>query len=423
MTANIPAPNTKKAFIWNMFGSGLNAFATMLLTIIAARFVDKDACGILSFAFGVAFIMQPFASLEARAYQSTDIQEKYTYHQYIGLRFLSSAAMILITGGYALVMQFPANTASIVFAVCMFKLFDAVSDVFQGMFQQHEHLEYGGKALFLRILVVCIGYTTALAITKDTVIAAWMMPACSLLVVLLYDIPMASRFEKLGMDLNFKVLRQLFLAVLPLFLSSFMNMYIMNATRLSLFSYWTQLQDYWTPFITIAAVVNLFSIFAFRPMLTKMADRWNNNDLKSFSKIVGKLLLWDVGIAFVCVLGAASLGIPVLEALYGFPLREYFFVMMIVMVAGGFNAIATLLCYLFTIMRHQLHLLIGDGITFLLTLIFTPILVRYYKLDGAAFAYLMSMTVRAALLSIISFIIYKNQKKRIAAEANSTTIA
>lgn len=416
MKAKIPAPNTKKAFIWNMLGSGLNAFATMLLTIIAARFVDKDACGILSFAFGVAFIMQPFASLEARAYQSTDINEKFSYHQYVGLRFITSVAMILITGGYVLVMQFPANTASIVFAVCMFKLFDAVSDVFQGMFQQHEHLEYGGRALFLRILVVCIGYTTALALTKDTVIAAWMMPACSLLVVLFYDIPMASRFEKLGLDLNLKVLRQLFLAVLPLFLSSFMNMYIMNATRLSLYSYWTQLQDFWTPFITIAAVVNLFSIFAFRPMLTKMADRWNNNDLKSFSKIVGRLLLWDVGIGVVCFIGAALLGIPVLEALYGFPLGEYFFVMMIVMVAGAFNAIATLLCYLFTIMHHQLHLLIGDGITFLLTLIITPILIKYFKLNGAAFAFLTSMVVRATALGIISFIIYSKQKKQIAAK-------
>lgn len=417
MKAKIPAPNTKKAFFWNMLGSGLNAFATMLLTIIAARFVDEDACGILGFAFGVAFIMQPFASLEARAYQSTDINEKYSYHQYIGLRFITSTGMILITAGYVLAMQFPANKASIVFAVCMFKLVDAVSDVFQGMFQQHDHLEYAGRALFLRILAVCIGYTTALFFTRDPVIAAWMMPACSILVVLFYDVPMASRFQKFGIDLNLRVLSRLFLAVVPLFLSSFMNMYIINATKLGIDSYWPKLQNYWTPIITVAAVINLFSIFAFRPMLTKMADRWNNKDLKSFKGIVVKLLLWDIGIAILCIIGVAILGIPVLQLLYKMDLSSYFLALMIVMVAGGFNAIATLFCYLFTVMRHQLHLLIGDGITFLLTLIFTPILVHSFKLNGAAFAYFMSMTVRATALGIICFIIYAKQKKKLASQA------
>lgn len=168
-----------------------------------------------------------------------------------------------------------------------------------------------------------------------------------------------------------------------------------------------QMQGYWTPLYMPAAIINLFSIFAFRPMLTTLRAKWNAKERNAFRRIVFVLIGWVIAVTLGVLAGAWFLGIPVLQLLYGLPLAPYRNVLMIVLLGGGLNALATVLYYVITIMRRQYFLLLGDGVTFAATLLITPLFVRAQGLAGAGLAYLCSMAVRAFCLAWIAAFGYR----------------
>lgn len=406
------AKTMKRAFIWNIIGSGLNAAATMILTIAATRMAGVEAGGVLGLAFGLCQVFAEIASYEVRPFQSTDLEERFRFQEYYGLRLITCLVMTVICAGYVFGFQYTGEKASVVFAVCMFKMLDSFSDLFQGLFQQKNHLEYAGQALSLRIAVAGGAYILVLGLTKSPLLAAWAMPLSSIPCIALFDMRLAKRFaDRVAPVFHWDACKKILVECFPLFASAFMNMYILNASKIQVDRVAPHLQGYWTPIYMPAAVINLFSIFAFRPMLTMLRAQWSDGENRAFLKSVGILVGWVVLVTLLALGGGYLLGIPVLQLLYGLDLGAYRGVLMLVLVGGGFNAMATVLYYVITVMRRQYFLILGEGITFLSTLLLTPILVEHRGLQGAALAYLACMVIRTLCFALISGYGYRSRDK------------
>ena len=402
----------KRAFIWNIIGSGLNAAATMILTIAATRMAGVEAGGVLGLAFGLCQVFCEIASYEVRPYQSTDLEERFRFSEYYGLRLITCIVMTVLCAGYVFGFRYTGEKASVIFAVCMFKMLDAFSDLFQGLFQQKNHLEYAGQALSLRICAAGGAYILVLGITKSPLLAAWAMPLSSIPCIALFDMRIAKGFtDRVAPVFRWDACKRILVECFPLFASAFMNMYILNASKIQVDRVIPQLQGYWNPIYMPAAVINLFSIFAFRPMLTMLRAQWSDGQNRAFLKSVGMLLAWVVLVTFLALGGGFLLGIPVLQLLYGLDLEAYRGVLMLVLVGGGFNALSTVLYYVITVMRRQYFLIIGEGITFLVTMLLTPVLVERSGLQGAALAYLGCMMIRTLCFTLISGYGYRNRDK------------
>lgn len=406
------AKTMKRAFIWNIIGSGLNAAATMILTIAATRMAGVEAGGVLGLAFGLCQVFAEIASYEVRPFQSTDLEERFRFQEYYGLRLITCLVMTVICAGYVFGFQYTGEKASVVFAVCMFKMLDSFSDLFQGLFQQKNHLEYAGQALSLRIAVAGGAYILVLGLTKSPLLAAWAMPLSSIPCIALFDMRLAKKFaDRVAPVFHWDACKKILVECFPLFASAFMNMYILNASKIQVDRVAPHLQGYWTPIYMPAAVINLFSIFAFRPMLTMLRAQWSDGENRAFLKSVGILVGWVVLVTLLALGGGYLLGIPVLQLLYGLDLGAYRGVLMLVLIGGGFNAMATVLYYVITVMRRQYFLILGEGITFLSTLLLTPILVEHRGLQGAALAYLACMVIRTLCFALISGYGYRSRDK------------
>ena len=112
--------------------------------------------------------------------------------------------------------------------------------------------------------------------------------------------------------------------------------------------------------------------------------------------------------------GAYILGIPVLSLLYGKDLSNLKWVMMVIILAGGFNAIGTIIYYTLTIMRKQTWLLGGYVVTAIAAYFAAPWLVQRYKLMGAAAAFALVMALRTLIFSVMFLICFReaeNAKK------------
>lgn len=412
MAERIETGTTKRGFFWHITGVTINAAATVVLTIAATRIANVDVGGILGLALGLCQIFSIFATYEVRPYQSTDLGEKYQFSEYFGLRILTCIAMTVICSIYVFGFRYSGDKASVIFAVCIFKMLDSFSDVFLGEFQQKQHLEYSGQGLAMRVFASALGYIIVLWVTHHAVWAAWTMPAVSLLCILIFDFRVIKKFEtNVRPSISFSRCRGIMKECFPLFFSGFMNMYILNATKIKVDSIMPQLQGYWNPIYMPAFVINLFSIFAFTPMLTTLQTYWNNRNEHKFLCIVRNMCLWIFIVTLGALVGAWFLGIPVLELLYGLELKEYKLTLILVLIGGGFNALATVLYYIITVMRRQYYLFLGDGITFVVTVCITAFCMLRWGLNGAALAYIISMLVRVASFFVIAIYGYTTRKK------------
>ena len=111
------AVSEQKNIIWNMIGSFLYAFASMVLSIAVVQLAGEDAGGVFTFAFttfGQHMFMAAYFGI--RPFQITDTGEKYTFGDYLGLRLITCGLAILVGFGYVLVSGYTFEKAAVVFS-------------------------------------------------------------------------------------------------------------------------------------------------------------------------------------------------------------------------------------------------------------------------------------------------------------------
>lgn len=401
----------RAAFLWNILGSGMNAFSTMLLTVVTSRLAGVEDAGVLSLAIGLCYIFFSLATFEVRTYQATDIQQRFSFGEYLGVRILTCGAAAVVCAVYVALCRYDAQKLGIVLAICLFKILESFSDVYQGMFQQREHMERAGQSLFFKVALGCAGYIAVLAATKQTVLAAWVMPAASLAGIAAFDVRVAKTLETRRKPLfSRSSTRALLLECWPLAASLFINMYLQNAAKLQIDRFAPQLQGYWMALFMPAAIINLLGLFAFMPLLTMLRRLWTEGTAAQFVRRCLLICAWLLGMTVLVVAGGSWLGIPVLGWLYAVDLSGYRAVLLVVLVGGGFNSLATFLWNMLIIMRHQKAVLLGDVFSFAFALLAVPVMVNRFGLMGAALSYWFNVLLRSLLFALFALRSVKEKK-------------
>ena len=117
--------------------------------------------------------------------------------------------------------------------------------------------------------------------------------------------------------------------------------------------------------------------------------------------MTGVLTVLVVGITVVTLAAGAWLGIPVLSWLYDLELAPYRGVMLVLIGAGGFNAVSILFYYALMVMRKQKQIFTGYTISFIVSIIAPVCLVKYVGIMGAAAAYMLVMLVLTMLFGVM----------------------
>lgn len=401
----------KQKVFWNMMGSLCNALSSMILAIIVNRVIGGNAGGIFAFAFSNAQLMYTIGGFEIRPLQSTDVDEKFSFTNYFSLRIITCVLMMIITTIYIFVSGFGMEKAMTIWIVCLYKMVEAVADVFAGMFQQHDRIDLSGKTSTFRPTLSTICFGIVLVLSKNLVLAAASMIIASSMLFVFYDLHLKKKFFDVNIDFSVDNIKQLIVEAIPLFLAAFINMYMNNAPKYAINSFFSdKVQNYYNIIFMPAFVINLFSLFAFRPLLTDLARYWNESDLKPFKKIVRNILLWIGFMTVGCMIGAYLLGTQILGLLYGTSIMHLRLELVFVMITGGISATATFMYYVITVMRKQRLLLTGYGLGFICALVAPRLIVPAYELMGAVASCGLSMLILAS--TFITIVIYQIRIKK-----------
>lgn len=170
-------------------------------------------------------------------------------------------------------------------------------------------------------------------------------------------------------------------------------MYLNNAPRYAVESNVPLLQGEYGILFMPALAINILAMFIFRPLLTRMATHWTENDHAGFLRLMLRGLQSAVGAFILTFIATLVAGIPILEVFSGLDLAEFKGALLVLVAGGAFNAVSIILYYALTTMRLQRVVLIGYAIVAVMALVLSQVLVSHLGIMGAALAYASTMLV------------------------------
>ncbi|MFQ6174618.1 lipopolysaccharide biosynthesis protein [Streptococcus anginosus] len=397
-------PSAKEIYFWNLLGNLAASGVSVLYLLIVTRLTSAKVADQFSLANSIGTLWIVIGLFQVRNYQGTDVNQKHSFIGYFQTRLITILAMLVTLYPYLYIVgegRYSFETILLTFLMILYRMWDAVSDLFQGLFQQRERMDIAGKTMFYRYSTSVVVLFLIILLSKSVIVGLFSLVIWNGLVIIFYETSFLKYFETIQWKELFssnykKDIKDIFLACWPLFVNGFILLYILNEPKIIIEKGLNQgvLQTGMQRDFNILFMPVFFMsliILMVRPLITQMAILWNREKYAEFSLIVKKLLLYLFigGIAVTIV--AYFIGTPILSLVFGVALSQYTLPFAILIFAGVLYALAIVFENILTIVRKQ-HLLVGLYIVLLvITKLVTEPFIYQKGMLGATISFFIVM--------------------------------
>ena len=405
----------KSAYAWNTASGLMFAMQSAVMLIVITRTNGLEDAGVFSIAYAIASLMSFIGEYGVKKYQVSDINEKVSFTDYHSHRVITCLVMfvtfvIYVGAGYVR-GQYSTNKFWVIIFVCMLKLVEAYADVYYGRYQQSRRLDVAAKTNTFRIGLAMIACMISLAVTHDLLTSVIIWFVVALITMCMSSMLVASEYGGIHFRINKEALITLTRECLPLFLGSFLLLYVGNAPKYAIDAVLDDTAQACYNFIFMPVfVIGLLANFVFNPILVKLAHKWDRREMKSFKKIVIRQIGVIAVITMAAITVALTFGCPVLGWLYNADLHEFRPHLTILMVGGGMLALVNFFTVVVTVVRGQKHLMIGYVAVAAAAKLLSHNYVAKYGIMGATVLYTGLMTLLAAAFAVVLIVCVKRRK-------------
>lgn len=390
-------------FFWNTVASALNALQGVVFLAVVNRVAGPYLGGVFSFAYMIGQQFRPLGAFEMRVYQATDVKCVFSFGTYLLSRAITALLMIAAIVVTSLSSEGATLEGITVIFIALLRVLDVVEDVFHGKLQQMGRLDIAARAQSIRIIVTSLLFCLGVLLTGDLLLSAFVSLVVSAFTVYCLNVPASRRqFDIHAKRTDLVDLPRLFVTCVPLFLAAFLSGYLPNASKFAVEAVMSKesLTQYSVLFVP-AMVINLACGFVFQPLLSHLANSISHSDNRPFLRLISKGVLLSMLVGLLAMVGAGLVGIPLLELVYGIDLDGLWAALIVLMLAGMFNAFDTVMYYGLVALRAQKLVLIDYALVALGALLCSGQFVARFNLFGAALSYAAVM-IGFFVLSLIS---------------------
>ena len=401
--------NSRKNFIWNFLGLTINSFNSLFYLVIINRINGGKEAGIFTFAFSLITLFYFIGIYFNRAYQiSTD---KYNNKEFLINRFISCVLMLVVCIIFCVIKDYSFYKVMIIMLICIFRLLEAFADIFYGMEHKDGLLYKAGQSMFYKSILSLIGFLICDLLTHNIMLSITIVIIINIIGIIFYDIKNAKKY--IEREYKWKNVLAIYKIALPIFIFSFLNVYLVNASKYSLDNYSTaEIQNIFGIILMPGTIISLFSSYIINPYITQLKDDYKNKKIKSFNKLILKISAFIFIFGLFCILGIYLLGVPILKLLYGINLSNYKLELVMIIIGAIFLTLTAVISAGLTILEKnyiQMYIYIIDAI---ISLFLTRVLVANYKIFGASLEYMLIMIIHYAIFIFFYFYYCGKIKKR-----------
>ena len=390
----------RSAALWNTASGMLNAGQSALILIFISHRLDMETAGIFTIAYALANLFFMMGKYGIRNYQVTDVYERYAFPEYLRSRVYSCAGVILLMLLYLAVQvargAYSPSKALIVVFISLWKLVDAVEDVYYGMYQQKGRLDIGARCYTLRLGFSTVVFCLLIFLKLPFLLTTAMVMLVSILGAGFFISKTYPGFGIKKQRIENPHVMQLMRICFPLFVGYSLSTFVGNSPKYMIDWYLTEeVQAVFGYIMMPAFVILVLSQVIYQPIIKDMGELWAAGNKKKFNAYVIRQYGIVAVLTGVVVLGGSLLGIPVLSWFYNTDLAPYKWEFIILLIGGGVYAVSNFLLVPLTTIRFQQCVAFGFGIVTVLSLALGKYFVTGYGVMGAAILYLLLNSVLA----------------------------
>lgn len=391
----------RKNFIWNILGTGFNAFNSLFFMIAVTRINGVDNAGIFTIAFSTACIIYIIGVYAGRIYQVTEPDKSITDKEYIINRIITTVSMLILVILFSVIRGYDIFKSTVFLLLTTYKALEAFSDVIYGILQKNEKLDIAGKSLFFKSLISVIAFVAIDLITKNMIVSIISIILVSLLILIFYDLKNGIKYVDLKLPVKKENIIKIFKAGFFTFAISFLGMYVLNAPKYAIDSYLEN--NYQTIFGIIvmpATVIGLVAQFLIHPYLNQIVALYEEKNLKGLNKLALKLIMYILGVGVISSILAYFLGTQVLGLIYGLDLSAYRLGLLIIIIASTLYTIGVIYSSILTAVRETFSQFIIYIIMSIFAYIVANACTRVGQINGAVISYLLIMAMQFLIYTI-----------------------
>lgn len=401
----------KENTLWYTMGTMCSSATSFLLMIYVTRILGVDEAGVFSISYSVGQLMLSIGWFGTRQFQVSDVNEEFKFSDYLSLKLLTSIVMIVGCIIYSFILHFNTYKLIVTFLYCLFLICDVFADLFSARFQQVDKLFLSGISYIIRILGYNLVILISLLCFKNLILSIILAMLYSTLELILFDVQLIKKISCVNVLFRIEKIISLIKNCFPLFISSFLTTFIVNVPKNAIELYFdASVQTYYNIILMPSYIINLFCMFIFVPLYTSIANTWLNSTKDKFINIVVKLFIFDILLSIFVFVGCYLLGIPLLELVYGVELQSVKSSFLILIIAGCFTSMNSILSYIFTVVRKQKFMIYIYVIAMVLSQIMVKSLTLKYGILGASLDYLLGIASITILFVIGLLFVLKDKK-------------
>lgn len=346
-------PSLRRNFAFTLLGNFLYGGAQWGMLVVLAKLGSPELVGRFALALAVTAPVVMFASLRLRSALSTDAAGRYEFGDYLGLLLITMLGAYLVIAGLAAGMAW--NGSGEVFLVVMIiglaKVFEQVSELFNGLMQKHERMDLVARSLSLKGLASLVCFSGAMLVTRDLAWGAAFMAAAWAGSLFGFD----ARNARSGLGLDAAVLRPRFspeklksLArlAMPLGFASLLTSLFVNVPRYFVGS---MLGERDLGIFAAMAYVGIVGMRVINSLgltvIPRLAKQHAGGDARGYRRLALRTAGVGLTLGVAGVLVAAAGGRPLLTALYGPVYAERLDVFIWLMSASAVEYVGSFLDY------------------------------------------------------------------------------
>ena len=172
---------------WSLVGNVSFSASQWLVVSLIAKSMGVESLGLYALGLAIISPVFMFTNLNIRSVQSTDVMNRYSFHEYLWFRVITSAAALLICCSIIVALQYDFHLVEIILLLVGLKMVESVADVYFGFFQKQERLDLVGKSLMTRSFIAVLFVVAILYTTEALVALIFSLIAAYVAVFLFYD--------------------------------------------------------------------------------------------------------------------------------------------------------------------------------------------------------------------------------------------
>ena len=324
MAENAKELSLQKNMAWNSIGSliylGCSWLTTVLVVTLSTDYADSGA---LAVAMAAGNLVASISLFKVRPVQVSVSDDSFSTGDFVGLRIATSLFALLFVFIYSSVTVTPGNYG-VVALYALFKVVESFVDVFHGVFQKHNRLDYAGKSQIIRGVLLLASFVIGLSLFRSLATSILLMALSSLMAILLYDRVIALSYGSISPRFNGLVLSSLIRKCFAGFVSSLLITMVVSVARQSYgISFGNEELGHYAAVATPCVIIQALASYIYAPLYGKIADADKKRADASVGRLVAKVLSAIVLITAICLLASFLLGDLALEIIYGSSIAPY----------------------------------------------------------------------------------------------------